>query len=134
MGKITELVKSVLDIYGVNASFLDGGMNCRYEFVSSIEGVLLRFQFDINEEMEFLVVKAFPYTKIDVPKLMSALPKINQYNAMNMFVKVQVDQDGELRFSIPVLGAGGTISQKMMISAFVTTANTAKACIPQIVE
>ena len=81
---------------------------------------------------EFLVVKAFPNTKVDVSKLMSVLPKINQYNAMNMFVKVQEDQDGELCFSIPVLGAGGTISQKMVISAFITTANTAKICLPQI--
>lgn len=80
------------------------------------------------------MVKAFPHTKVDITKLMSTLPKINQCNAMNMFVKVQVDQDGELRFSIPILGAGGIISQKMVISAFVTTANTAKACIPQIVE
>lgn len=109
------------------------GMNCRYEFANIVEGIPLRFQFDINEESEFLVVKAFPFTKMDVTILISALPKINQCNTMNMFVKVQVDPDGELRFSMPVLGADGIISQKMVSSAFITTANTAKICIPLII-
>lgn len=111
------------------------GMNCRYEFANIVEGIPLRFQFDINEESEFLVVKAFPFTKIDVTILISALPKINQCNTMNMnmFVKVQVDSDGESRFSMPVLGADGIISQKMVSSAFITTANTAKICIPLII-
>ena len=133
MGKIAKTVKSVLDSFGVDASFVDGGSNCRYEFANVIGDVALRFQFDINEAAEFLVVKAYPFTKTDSSVLLGALPKINQCNNLNMFVKVQVDGDGELRFSMPVLGAEGVISPKMVASAFITTANTAKDCIPKII-
>lgn len=133
MGKIAKTVKSVLDSFGVEASFVDGGSNCRYEFANVIGDVALRFQFDINEATEFLVVKAYPFTKTDVSALMGVLPTINQCNNMNMFVKVQVDKEGELRFTMPVLGAEGVISSKMVTSAFITTANTAKDCIPKIV-
>lgn len=88
MGKIAKTVKSVLDSFGVEASFVDGGSNCRYEFANVIEDVALRFQFDINEAAEFLVVKAYPFTKTDSSVLMEALPQINQCNNLNMFVKV----------------------------------------------
>lgn len=133
MGKIAKTVKSVLDSFGVEASFVEGGANCRYEFANVIGDVALRFQFDINEEAEFLVVKAYPFTKIDSSVIMGALPQINQFNNLNMFVKVQVDKEGELRFTMPVLGAEGVISSKMVASAFITTANTAKDYIPKIV-
>lgn len=73
MGKIAKTVKSVLDSFGVDASFVDGGSNCRYEFANVIEEVALRFQFDINEAAEFLVVKAYPFTKTDVSALLGGV-------------------------------------------------------------
>ena len=52
MGKIAKTVKSVLDSFGVEASFVDGGSNCRYEFANVMDLVLQECIYADHDDYE----------------------------------------------------------------------------------
>lgn len=133
MGKIANYVKEFLNSNDIKFLYIEQDLEARFEFGFLAGNSQVKVLIDIDEQREFVVAKGMPVETIK--SLEKIWPIMNQCNAKNMFVKIQVDpQNGELKFSMPCLAMGGAINQTMVATLIVTLINTMKDCIPQLLE
>ena len=133
MGKIANYVKEFLNSNDIKFLYIEQDLEARFEFGFLAGNSQVKVLIDIDEQREFVVAKGMPVETIK--SLEKIWPIMNQCNAKNMFVKIQVDpQNGELKFSMSCLAMGGAINQTMVATLIVTFINTMKDCIPQLLE